>query len=144
MLDHNSNPLLKRYADLVPPDGFYSATDVGIVWTRHPETDLVTDVTVQFIPRIARKHMVAERHSSWRQEWSNYDHQWKCSGGNSEKDWCDGTDPRATPAGLFGSWLFRGFHNKAEEARALHELSRIKECDWARAMLAARRLNSVD
>ncbi|MBN9529695.1 MAG: hypothetical protein J0H82_26045 [Alphaproteobacteria bacterium] len=135
----DQNPVFRLRPDLMPSDGLFDAADVDLVWntSQDPETGqvIVCDVTLDFWPTVVRDAKTGgPLYQARREEWTT---NWRASYGCSVEGWLTGTDPLATPEGLFGQWLLRDrFASQAEMRRALGEMARIRECGWARAMLA--------
>lgn len=137
---HDSNPILSAFPGLVPADGLYDVADVAVVWSDQHSDDAcgrkgVFDITIQFVPSEFRQPGAAP----FPIEFDAYDQQWDNSNGNCVFGWAQGSEPRATPEGLFSGWLIEGFADRDEMLRALAELGRIRQCEWARVMLAAMR-----
>ncbi len=70
-----------------------------------------------------------------REYFSDY---WYGTSGACYRDWLKPGEHTMTPENVFGEMAaFSGFANKAVAEKAIVMFARIKECDWARKMLAA-------
>lgn len=121
------NPFEVICADRIPADGLFAAKDVQILWNDDARGKVI-DVTVAFVPADVSGSVVSS-FTAWQR-------QFDCTNGNCLANWME--HPRSNPASLFGEWLLLdGFIDDGEMIRAVRELAKIRECQWAREMLLA-------
>lgn len=131
MIDLEETSPFRAYASsFTGRDGLYAAHDVMILWNLNSQGEAV-DLTVCLRPLDhGFEDKVSERFDRWQGRYSN-------ANGNCVADWMRG-DPRATPAALFG-WLLieEKFPNREQTINAIRQFAKIRECEWARQMVAA-------
>jgi hypothetical protein len=102
-------------ADAIP------ASEVLICW-KHDLQAGVVDVLVTPFPD--------DRHY--------FDHYWDGTSGACHRDWLEPGKNTMTPENVFGEMAASiGFASSAAAEKAIIMFARIKECAWARAMLAS-------
>jgi len=110
-----------------PHPDMMDGKDATILWQE--DGDGVRDVKVVYQPR--------DPADPWHNPEMDQYRRLQCSNGNCCAGWMEG-DPRSTPEGLYMQWsLMEHFTSKEEHLAALRELARIRECQWARDMVAA-------
>jgi hypothetical protein len=103
-------------------DALIPASQALICWAYDPGRDLMTDVLVTEFPN-DREYFA--------------DH-WFGTGGACHTDWLEPGKHTMTPESVFGEMAGAyGFASKAVAEKAIVMFARIKECEWARKMLAS-------
>lgn len=115
-------------------DARYDQRNVQIWWNGPPR---VSDVYVEYVPHAVRYGHEPAPDGFWSAQRA-LTIDMDCDAGNSCADWCDGTDLRSTPAGVFGGMLLDGgFASPDEMVKALRQFAKIEQCEWAREVLAS-------
>lgn len=113
----------------IDPDGVIAAADAGFVWDmqrKYVGADW-SDLRVVDLRAMRENRGDPEDVAAWSRGASTMG---ACLG-----DWM--VNPRSTPEGLFAGHLFNGEIPKEKAlGPVLRELSKIRECQWARTMLA--------
>ncbi|MCC7426571.1 MAG: hypothetical protein IT557_06685 [Alphaproteobacteria bacterium] len=122
------NPIEKSpdWIQKITHDGLFLEKDVTILFKTlaSASKNCVHSVHVAFCPRIALEDPDLQR------QYDKWSQQWPAELGNSSQDWLDVDGWNA--AKVFGHLLAQGFASQKELISALQEISKIKECQWAR------------
>lgn len=138
----DQSPAYQFYRKILQPDGLIDAEHIEIYFDTDQDTEVlnkhgnpkmgVFNVTVAFIPR---DHAATDRWEEFMRYWMAWD-TWDNCVGSSSINWMKNEveTPEGVFAGLCGEY---GFTRKEEFYRAVREFARIRQCQWARDMLAA-------
>lgn len=138
----DQSPAYRFYRKLLKPDGLIDAKHIEVYFDfdsdptvlnakGHPKSG-VFNVVVAFIPR---EHAFNDHGDEFMSYWMAWD-TWDNCVGSSSMNWMKNKyeTPEAVFAGLCGEY---GFTRKEEFYRAVREFARIRQCQWARDMIAA-------
>jgi hypothetical protein len=129
------NPLEDEYQHLFDNSDRFPARHAMILWNEDEAG--VHDFVVALRPIDLKAEA---REEAWR-AFNEWQRQFRMSDGNCIAGWM-GTDPELdcrarTPENVFGNLLMRGSLKTPEQiASVLIELSKLREAEWARQMIA--------
>jgi transcriptional regulator with XRE-family HTH domain len=111
----------------VDPAGTVNAEDAGIGWNLDDTAEDASDLRVIDFKKYRDRNATREDVIAWRRAGSTM--------GACLSEWME--NPRHTPEGLFAGLLYNGdIPTKEKLIPVLREFAKIRECDWARMMLA--------